>query len=275
MTFSPVWLLLQQEGYLAHSCLCTGLTALRNANVGGKKGLYYSAFFQLSNGFERMMKLVLILDHIAKNDGKKPDQNKIRRFGHDLLALLKECQDIANIHVSIDLKKLSGDASILGLMGFLDSFAHQSGRYANINGLSVGPQGMSVDPLARWSSFADEIFEKFATTREKHSVSKIRATAFTQNISSLNTICDLSGNQLSVSELSSLTRKLDIAGAYAIRQLIKLIEALRELVGAVTTTAQESVCKQRAGGNTSIPHMKEFFDFAWSDKSVLKKKKWP
>ena len=39
MAFSPTWFLLEQEGLLAQACLCNGLTALRRANLGDKKGL--------------------------------------------------------------------------------------------------------------------------------------------------------------------------------------------------------------------------------------------
>lgn len=45
MAFSATWFLLEQEGLLAKACLCNGLTALRHANLGDKKGLFYSAFF--------------------------------------------------------------------------------------------------------------------------------------------------------------------------------------------------------------------------------------
>jgi len=67
MAFSATWFLLEQEGLLARACLCNGLTALRRANLGGKKGLFYLAFFELSIGFERMFKLVLIIDHMAQH----------------------------------------------------------------------------------------------------------------------------------------------------------------------------------------------------------------
>lgn len=33
MSFSETWFLLEQEGLLAHACLCNGLTARRNANT--------------------------------------------------------------------------------------------------------------------------------------------------------------------------------------------------------------------------------------------------
>ncbi len=64
-SFSPTWFLLQQEGLLAQACLCNGLTALRHANLGAAKGRFYSAFFELSIGFERTLKLILILDRIT------------------------------------------------------------------------------------------------------------------------------------------------------------------------------------------------------------------
>ena len=46
--FTPTWYLLQQEGFLAQTCLCNGLTALRQANLGDGKGLFYSVFFDRS-----------------------------------------------------------------------------------------------------------------------------------------------------------------------------------------------------------------------------------
>jgi hypothetical protein len=70
--FSDMWYLLQQEGYLTQSCLCNGLTALRHANINDKKGLYYSAFFELSIGLERMMKLIIIIHHMSNNNLTPP-----------------------------------------------------------------------------------------------------------------------------------------------------------------------------------------------------------
>ena len=87
MQFSPTWYLLEQEGLLAQACLCNGLTALRRANLGDKKGLFYSAFFELSIGFERVLKLVLILDHMARNQLVPPDSKTVEDYGHKLRAL--------------------------------------------------------------------------------------------------------------------------------------------------------------------------------------------
>lgn len=92
MVFSATWFLLEQEGLLAQACLCNGLTALRRANLGDKKGLFYSAFFELSIGFERTLKLVLILDHMARNQLVPPDSKTVEDYGHKLRALFDSCQ---------------------------------------------------------------------------------------------------------------------------------------------------------------------------------------
>lgn len=55
------------------SSLLGGLTSLRNANIDEVyRGLFYSGLFELTTGFERLMKIVLILDHQLKNNLKNP-----------------------------------------------------------------------------------------------------------------------------------------------------------------------------------------------------------
>jgi len=43
--------------------------------------LFYSAFFELSIGFERVLKLVLILDHMARNQLVPPDSKAVEDYG--------------------------------------------------------------------------------------------------------------------------------------------------------------------------------------------------
>ena len=49
--------------------------------------MFYSAFFELSIGFERVLKLVLILDHMARNQLVPPDSKTVEDYGHKLRAL--------------------------------------------------------------------------------------------------------------------------------------------------------------------------------------------
>lgn len=93
MAFSPTWFLLEQEGLLAQACLCNGRRP-RCANLGDKKGLFYSAFFELSIGFERVLSLTL--DHMAKNKLAPPPSKDIEGFRHDLIRLFHAARAICN-----------------------------------------------------------------------------------------------------------------------------------------------------------------------------------
>lgn len=66
--FSETFHMFLYEGHLAHACLCDGLTSLRAAKPDDRKGKYYSAFFNLSVEFERLFKIILIINHMAKNN---------------------------------------------------------------------------------------------------------------------------------------------------------------------------------------------------------------
>src|SRR5947209_276246 len=85
--FPPSCLLLMQEGHLVRSSLTTGLTALRSAHRG-ERGLYYTGFFQLSIGVERLLKAILIVDHMSKNNLDTPTRETLKKFGHKITELL-------------------------------------------------------------------------------------------------------------------------------------------------------------------------------------------
>src|SRR4051812_39579658 len=96
MPFSHLFFLLQQEGYITRSCICTGLTEARNANLG-EKGRYYTAFFQLAIGVERLAKLALILDHMVSHNLAAPGGKTVRAYGHDLITLYHAAAKVANV----------------------------------------------------------------------------------------------------------------------------------------------------------------------------------
>ena len=93
-SFSPSFLLLQQEGHLISSCFTTGLTKLRTAHVHNK-GASYSALLNLSVGTERMLKAAIIIDHMLKNSLAVPTRKQLQSYGHDLLQLYGSCVAIS------------------------------------------------------------------------------------------------------------------------------------------------------------------------------------
>ncbi len=84
--FPPSFLLLQQEGHLISSCLTNGLTELRAANVHNK-GAFYSALFNLSVGIERLLKAIVIIEHMLNNNLSVPNKRQLKRYGHNIVEL--------------------------------------------------------------------------------------------------------------------------------------------------------------------------------------------
>ncbi len=270
-----MWHLLEQEGFLARSCLCTGLTVLRNANIGDKKGLFYTAFFELSVGLERMMKLLIVLDHLADYRCAGPDEKVIKKYGHQLLKLWHVAQQLAAKHGTEVLVPLNADPCVIRIIEFLATFSNADGRYANINRLAGNHKRSLAEPLAAWGDIANRLFEKHATTKQRKAADDMHVVAeLAFGNSAMNLIGDLSNKPMSVAELHRRAFIVDTAGRYAILHLVRLIEGLREAMEVINHAAHraEQALKRP---EPLVPHMEEFFDFAWSDRSVLNKKRWP
>jgi hypothetical protein len=274
--FSQTWHLLEQEGYLAQSCLCNGLTALRKANIGDKKGLYYSAFFELAIGFERMMKLVLIIDYMASNKLNFPESKFIETYQHKLNELFDATKLVCQQHNSNLVNKLNSQELSVKILSFLDKYYHPSGRYANINKLLGNKYQNEQDPLLQWSELSQLIFDSCATSNEKNKAQFMGELAsIVMSDSAASLIGDLDNKTLSVSNLHARASVLDSASRHAIYAIVLLIENLREVLGYVTEAAHKA--EQLEGRKSpSVPFMTEFFDFAWSERKVVMRKRcWP
>lgn len=126
--------------------MIVGFDALSKANIS-QKGLYYQAFFSLSIGIERLLKVILISEYRAQNDGEFPNSNKIRKYGHQIDTLLAK----NNIEFFDGI-----DNSIINL---LNDFANSS-RYYNVDIMSKG-NSSNNNPLAEWERIKDLIIERY------------------------------------------------------------------------------------------------------------------
>lgn len=274
--FSPSWYYLEQEGCLAHACLCNGLTALRQANLGDKKGHFYPAFFELSIGLERMLKLIVILDHMAENELVPPSENEVRDFGHELTTLFVRAKEVSVRRCPSILTKLRDDELGIVLLNFLHRFAQSSGRYSNLNKLTGGKQQDIQDPLAQWGAVASEIIRTRASKRDRARIQATGAFAH-QKLGSVSSslMGDLNQRMLGVGDLFVKASELDIASKYAAFAFVSLIESLREPLGLATMAAQQ-LNLSADSSSAAIPHMAGFFEFAWADKThTLNKRRWP
>jgi hypothetical protein len=150
--FSPRWNALAREAGIASHSISSGLEALRKANYADK-GLYNHAFFGLSIGLERLLKLIVLIDFAILNGGTYPDDAYFRKLGHNIQLLYSEARIVhgrlSNPRGRYEIPSSGLESDIIA---FLARFA-TSARYYNLNflaGKSQPPQTM--DPIAEWAT---------------------------------------------------------------------------------------------------------------------------
>ncbi|WP_129141613.1 hypothetical protein [Modicisalibacter coralii] len=157
----PEWHALGREASLVRHLIGSGATAIGRANYADKMGEYYTAFFGLSVGLERLSKLILVAHHAIENNGKMPGEKVVRKFGHKLIDLANEVESISEkMQLSLRYSRPTQEIP-QKILECLDSFADaRRGRYANFASLD-DPNLTADEPINKWwGEVAESILEK-------------------------------------------------------------------------------------------------------------------
>lgn len=271
---SETFSLLSQEAYLTRSSLLTGFTHLRKANIGDDtKGLFYSSFFQLSIGFERLMKLILVVDYMAKNDLKPMTDEELRnKYSHKIKNLYKGCMSLASDQgMSLD-EFVTENEFDYEIVSFLHEFA-LSARYYNLSKLSNSQK--SKDPLSEWWSILSIIMSSDVPYRKRKKIEEESVR-----------ICDAIGNntftmmrgldQQLMTTLDTIVypQFIEAASPYVVWRTFRVIKPLYSLIDRVVDEVH--VIEQQKGHDYPlVPYLYEFFPFLLLDRgSVIRRKKW-
>jgi hypothetical protein len=271
-SFPPEWHLIHQESSLVSSCIYQGLTDLRKANIDNR-GLFYTAFYNLAIGLERLIKLTLIIDHMQSNNLSCPTSDDIRRLGHDLVGLLKECQRRASsINIFCDLA-FSSSAMKLEIIHLLNDYS-KGLRYYNLDTLTG--RSNSRDPLSIWNSIVMKIYNDEVPANKRNKTA-LQAQFFADTLrdTSLVIYHDLEQNSLDVDGVVMLPMMIEAAAPYAVCHIIEIVQEINKVQFAVADLAHEECAKQ--GLETSVvPFVHEHYFMLGADrKRNLKRKRWP
>ena len=221
------------------------------------------------------MKLAIIHDYLASNQCNGPDPKVITAYGHKLLKLWQDTEKLGAKYSCTALAELGADAGVLTILQFLDSFSKSSGRYANINGISPAGSQMGFDPLSDWGRVANLLFSQNASARQHKQADQIRIDVDESiGMITTNLIAGLSKESMSAAQLHKQAFMIDISSQHAVFHIVRLVEGLRTIIGVICDLAHQTEQSLKLPV-PMIPHMNEFFEFAWSDPSVLRKKRWP
>lgn len=271
-SFPESFLLLQQEGFLIHSSITNGLSALRNAHVGDK-GPYYTGFFQLSIGLERIMKAVVIIDHMANNDLRPPTTDVLKNHGHRLNVLFEAMRSVNTPSEPHPLTAVEPHSIEYDILEHLSDFANGA-RYFNLDSLASGQsQG---DPLERWNRILARVLTEDVPAREKARAG-LEAAVVAEALSghAQFIVHGLDKKLLSLEESLKLPALSFLAARYAIYRVFLLLAPLKAVLADATDRVMQ-LDHARGAQAPSVPYMHEFLQFVELDRQlILRKKKWP
>ena len=138
----------------------SGVTALGRAGYADKFGEYYTAFFGLSVGLERLCKLALVADYAISHNGRMPEERVVSRFKHKLVGLMDAVDAVAQNHkLTLEYPRPPTTISVK-IIECLDAFADASrGRYANFAALGDPKLGQE-EPIRKWWGDVAELILK-------------------------------------------------------------------------------------------------------------------
>ena len=241
--------LLANEAELTSSMLANGLTSLRKANVYNK-GLYYQAFFSLSIGIERLLKIILITRYRCEHNGEFSTDIDLKKMSHNLKLLFED--------TGIEFEKNSIHQDIVY---FLSDFA-QNARYYNID-VIVDRNNKFYDPLCEWSRIAKRIVDsgkKGKTINNKQELARV-IDEF-----ALFNLYDLQGK--------NITGALDILDMYEFQETIQSYSV--HYVFEIITKGVEEIRKLERK-KYLMPVLSEFFPLYhknWKPYEIRRKKDW-
>jgi len=273
MAFGPAFAALQNEGLLASGCLAVGLTSLRNAQFPDKAA-FYTGFFQLSISLERVLKLVLIIEHMRKNAFRPPTKFEIKQFGHELVRLYGECERIAHSIGVVRFGMPAKGSVEAQIVNFLSEFATKS-RYYNLDSLGSSPSGYD-DPLRAWDNILSNILKTdVPVSKAEQFVTQARLVhdLFEDSIHVLQHGMD--GQLLSSEDAFVVPARHEVVAPYAMVRIFAIIRPALSLLGEIARQAFAENLKNDRDFH-HIPVMHEFFQlFDGSPAEIRRKKRWP
>lgn len=119
--------LLHRESSLSAMNLGVGLTFLRKNNFA-QTGFIYQAFFSLSVGIERLIKLILVYEYYGQNNSFPP-KNYLKAKGHNLFNLYSEAEKLgANYNCLNYFDRFKNEPICQNILKNLSDFAEEN-RY--------------------------------------------------------------------------------------------------------------------------------------------------
>ncbi|MFV0622580.1 hypothetical protein ACBY01_01035 [Sphingomonas sp. ac-8] len=271
----PEWNALHREASLVSQILGSGATALGRATYGSGFGEYYTAFFGLSIGIERLAKLILVADYALDNAGTLPNQQMVRKSGHRLKKLIGKVDEIATKRAIVVPHIGPENAICAAVIGCLDAFSDASkGRYANFEAIGNPSFDPANEPVTKWWTEVVELIldTDYRGTKREVGV-KSRAALFEAIVGRVTLVRfrDESGNRMTdVATASERTGQSEWAQKYGRFYSLAVVRWLAHIFDEMTHAAG-----YQPGLESLFGHYEYFQTYTVDDRLLLTRKIWP
>jgi len=274
--YSRKYSLLLQEGYLSRSSLLAGLDAIIKSNISDiDRGFFYIGFFQLSIGFERIMKLTLILDYMNNNNLEMIPLDILKKdYNHGIIKLYETCKIISKNYPEKKYSYINIDDFEYNILTLLNDFALKS-RYSNLDELANAKN--TEDPLCYWWSnvLQDVIYDDVPERKRKKLAEKIIKECDENYGNGFTMEVDFNGNIMTRYDSLFLSSIIPLANPYINWYIIKTLKPIRNLIFSIFESIDTNQKYMNNYSREQIPFMYEFYPFLLLDKSnVINRKKW-
>ncbi|KZA08803.1 hypothetical protein LV34_00957 [Acinetobacter baumannii] len=264
---------LLQESYLAGTSILSGIEYLKKAELfSNHDGMFYSAFFSLSIGIERFLKIALVSEYMYQNNYQKPSDKFLKEPGHNLLKLLK-----ANLLLTskYDINSGSFSEEILeyDLISFLSTYA-TTNRYLNLNNLTNANYNNHKHPIHEWVLLSERFLrESVKYEKIEKELIKIYSKNEKYGVGYTN-LLDFNGHPLLTADIWQFQYIVNKSKPYILYRLIQTLKPIYRMLDKISFESNNGP-NADLGGLMNLPYYGELFPFFYADLDTLKKvKKW-
>lgn len=271
----PEWQALHREASLVSQIIGSGATALGRASYGSGFGEYYTAFFGLSIGIERLAKLILVADYALDNGGALPSQSVVRKYGHKLKDIIAKVDHIATKRSISVPYLLPADPICAAVVHCLDAFSDASkGRYANFEAIGNAAFDPANEPVNKWwNEVVEPILDKHYRGKPAEDGVKHRAAIINAMIGDITLVLHTNETGAVVSDVttaSERTGQTKWAQKYGRFYTLSVVRWLAHIFDEMTHTAG-----YQPGQGSLFGHYEFFQTYTVEDNFLLTRKVWP
>lgn len=271
--FDKKFSLLAQEAHLAKNTLLSGFDLLLKANFfQDKDGYFYSAFFHISIGMERILKLAVVTHYMLTNNYQTPTIKQLKKdFGHDIRTLYTESLKLLPIYLHPNAATPPRTQNDEALIDFFTEYGVGS-RYFNLNEVCEAKQDRS--PLDKWLAVASDIYEEYTShqIRERSALNLIYRMDRKGIRNDFTPHLDEHDHPMTVFDCLYRQYVVQKSTPLIIWRLIEILQPIHFLLESMAHRTHDEETQHK---DMVIPHYEDFFYFLRADKqSIKRRKKW-